>query len=179
LRSGFFNSYRETYLFLKTPQELAGNMEKNYLTQEGFDKLQKELDFLRKERRQEVAARLREASDGEDLIENAEYEAAKNEQAFVEGRIKELEILLATARIITESNQHDLIQVGSKVTIQEEGLDQKESLVIVGAAEANPGEGKISNESPLGKALLGHRKDDEVTVEAPNGSFNVKILKIS
>jgi len=154
-------------------------MEKNYLTQEGFDKLQKELDFLRKERRQEVAARLREASDGEDLIENAEYEAAKNEQAFVEGRIKELEILLATARIITESNQNDLIQIGSKVTIQEEGVEQKESLVIVGAAEANPGEGKISNESPLGKALLGHKKDDEITVEAPNGSFNVKILKIS
>ncbi len=154
-------------------------MEKNYLTQEGFDKLQKELDFLRKERRQEVAARLREASDGEDLIENAEYEAAKNEQAFVEGRIKELEILLATARIITESNQHDLIQVGSKVTIQEDGVDQKESFVIVGAAEANPSEGKISNESPLGKALLGHKKDDDVTVEAPNGSFNVKILKIS
>jgi len=72
-----------------------------------------------------------------------------------------------------------LIQVGSKVTIQEEGVDQKESLVIVGAAEANPSEGKISNESPLGKALLGHHKDDEVTVEAPNGSFNVKILKIS
>jgi transcription elongation factor GreA len=166
-------------IFLKTTQELAGKMEKNYLTQEGFDKLQKELDFLRKERRQEVAARLREASDGEDLIENAEYEAAKNEQAFVEGRIKELEILLATARIITESNQHDLIQVGSKVTIQEEGIDQKESFVIVGAAEANPSEGKISNESPLGKALLGHKKDDDVTVEAPNGSFNVKILKIS
>ena len=77
-------------------------MNKTFLTQEGFDKLQEELDFLRKDRRQEVAARLREASDGEDLIENAEYEAAKNEQAFVEGRIKELEILLATAKIITK-----------------------------------------------------------------------------
>ncbi len=154
-------------------------MEKNYLTQEGFDKLQLELDFLRKERRQEVAARLREASDGEDLIENAEYEAAKNEQAFVEGRIKELEILLATARIITESSQHETIQVGSKVTIQEEGIEEKESLVIVGAAEADPAEGKISNESPLGKALLNHKKDEEVVVDAPNGSFKVKILKIS
>jgi len=154
-------------------------MEKNYLTQEGYDKLQKELDFLRKERRQEVAARLREASDGEDLIENAEYEAAKNEQAFVEGRIKELEILLATAKIITENNHNDTIQIGSKVTIREEGIDEKESFVIVGAAEANPSEGKISNESPLGKALLGHKKDEEVTVEAPSGSFNVKILKIN
>jgi len=153
-------------------------MEKNYLTQEGYDKLQDELDFLRKERRHEVAQRLREASDGEDLIENAEYEAAKNEQAFVEGRIKELEILLATAKIITSNGHDDSIQVGSKVTIQEEGMDLKETLIIVGAAEANPIEGKISNESPLGKALLGHKKDDEVTVEAPNGSFNVKILKI-
>jgi len=154
-------------------------MEKNYLTQEGFDKLQSELDFLRKERRQEVAARLREASDGEDLIENAEYEAAKNEQAFVEGRIKELEILLATARIITDSGQHETIQIGSKVTIQEEGIEDKESLIIVGAAEADPAEGKISNESPLGKALLNHKKDEEIVVDAPNGSFKVKILKIS
>jgi len=153
-------------------------MEKNYLTQEGFNKLQSELDFLRTERRQEVASRLREASDGEDLIENAEYEAAKNEQAFVEGRIKELEILLATAKVIIETNQHETIQVGSKVTIQEEGVDEKESLTIVGAAEADPSEGKISNESPLGKSLLDHKKGDEVIVEAPNGSFKVTILKI-
>jgi transcription elongation factor GreA len=154
-------------------------MQKNFLTQEGYDKLQKELDFLRKERRQEVAARLREASDGEDLIENAEYEAAKNEQAFVEGRIKELEILLATAKIITETENDGLVQVGSKVTFQEEGVESKESLVIVGAAEANPSEGKISNESPLGKALLGHKVNEDVTVQAPNGSFRVKILKIA
>lgn len=154
-------------------------MQKNFLTQEGYDKLQKELDFLRKERRQEVAARLREASDGEDLIENAEYEAAKNEQAFVEGRIKELEILLATAKIITETENDGLVQVGSKVTFQEEGVESKESLIIVGAAEANPSEGKISNESPLGKALLGHKVNEDVTVQAPNGSFRVKILKIA
>ncbi len=157
---------------------MVGKMEKKYLTQEGYDKLQEELNFLRTERRQEVAARLREASDGEDLIENAEYEAAKNEQAFVEGRIKELEILLATAKIITDTDHNGCVQIGSKVTIQEEGVDSKESLIIVGAAEANPAEGKISNESPLGKALLGHQKDDEVKVEAPNGSFNVKILKV-
>jgi transcription elongation factor GreA len=154
-------------------------MQKNFLTQEGYDKLQGELDFLRKERRQEVAARLREASDGEDLIENAEYEAAKNEQAFVEGRIKELEILLATAKVITQTENDGSVQVGSKVTIQEEELDTKETLTIVGAAEANPSEGKISNESPLGRALLGHMKDEEVIVEAPNGSFSVKILKIA
>jgi len=154
-------------------------MNNTFLTQEGFDKLQHELDILSKDRRQEVAARLREASDGEDLIENAEYEAAKNEQAFVEGRIKELNILLATAKIISENGSGGIVQVGSKVTIQEEGMDQKESLVIVGAAEAQPNEGRISNESPLGQALLGKMKNDNATVSAPDGEFNVKILKVS
>jgi len=153
-------------------------MNNTFLTQEGFDKLQEELDYLRKDRRQEVAARLREASDGEDLIENAEYEAAKNEQAFVEGRIKELEILLATAKII-KKEKGGVIQVGSKVTIQEEGYDENETFVIVGAAEANPSDGKISNDSPLGKALLGHNKDESVQVQAPDGEFTVKILKVS
>jgi len=154
-------------------------MNNTFLTKEGYEKLQQELEFLRKDRRKEVAARLREASDGEDLIENAEYEAAKNEQAFVEGRIKELEVLLATAKIISERVTDGLIQVGSKVTIQEEGSDKKESLIIVGAVEAKPSEGKISNESPLGRALLDHNKNDVVTVEAPDGKFNVKILKVS
>ena len=154
-------------------------MHNTFLTKEGYEKLQHELDFLRKDRRQEVAARLREASDGEDLVENAEYEAAKNEQAFVEGRIKELEILLATAKIISECGTSGLIQVGSKVTIREEGYEEKESFIIVGAAEANPSEGKISNESPLGHALLDHKKNDLVAVEAPDGEYNVKILKVS
>ena len=154
-------------------------MHNTFLTKEGYKKLQQELEFLRKDRRKEVAARLREASDGEDLVENAEYEAAKNEQAFVEGRIKELEILLATAKIISESGTSGLIQIGSKVTIQEEGHDEKESFYIVGAVEANPSEGKISNESPLGRALLDHKKNDVVAVEAPDGEFNVNILKVS
>jgi len=154
-------------------------MHNTFLTKEGHEKLQQELEFLRKDRRKEVAARLREASDGEDLVENAEYEAAKNEQAFVEGRIKELEILLATAKIISESGTSGLIQIGSKVTIQEEGYDEKESFYIVGAVEANPSEGKISNVSPLGRALLDHEKNDVVAVEAPDGEFNVKILKVS
>ncbi len=154
-------------------------MHNTFLTKEGYKKLQQELEFLRKDRRKEVAARLREASDGEDLVENAEYEAAKNEQAFVEGRIKELEILLATAKIISESGTSGLIQIGSKVTIQEEGYDKKESFYIVGAVEANPSGGKISNESPLGRALLDHKKNDMVAVEAPDGEFNVKILRVS
>lgn len=154
-------------------------MTNTFLTQEGFDKLQEELDFLRLTKRQEVADRLREAADGEDLIENAEYEAAKNEQAFVEGRIQELEILLATAKIIKEKEPSDTVQVGSKVAIQEEGYDKHESFVIVGAAEAQPNEGRISNESPLGRALLGRKKGDIATVDAPDGKFNVKIIKVS
>jgi transcription elongation factor GreA len=154
-------------------------MNNTFLTKEGYEKLQQELEYLRKDRRQEVAARLREASDGEDLIENAEYEAAKNEQAFVEGRVKELEILLATAKIITEGGSNGIIQVGSKVTILEDGEDKKESFIIVGAAEADPSNGRISNESPLGQALLDHRKGETVVVQSPGGEYTVKILKVS
>jgi transcription elongation factor GreA len=153
-------------------------MPTSFLTQEGYRKLQDELEFLRTKKRQEIADRLHEAMEGGELIENAEYEAAKNEQAFVEGRIKELEILLATARIVDERTvSADVIQVGSKVSVQEEGSDP-EFYTIVGAAEANPSEGRISNESPLGKALLNHKVGDSVKVDAPAGSFVVKILKV-
>ncbi len=155
-------------------------MPTNFLTKEGFQKLQEELDYLRNVKRQEVADRLHEAMEGGELIENAEYEAAKNEQAFVEGRIQELEMLLATARVIEEDKKKkaDTVQVGSTVTIQEEGYEA-ETYTIVGAAEANPRDGKISNESPIGKAILGHRAGEEVQVEAPDGAFQVRILKIS
>jgi len=154
-------------------------MATTFLTQEGFDELQAELENLRKVKRQEIADRLREAADGEDLIENAEYEAAKNEQAFVEGKIMDLETLLATAKIISETTIGDTIQVGCKVVIQEEGAEAHEAYVIVGAAEAKPKEGRISNESPLGKALIGHKKGDMATVDSPDGKFNVKIVKVS
>ncbi len=153
-------------------------MPTSFLTREGFEKLQEELEYLRTQRRQEIAQRLHEAMEGGELIENAEYEAAKNEQAFVEGRIKELEILLATARIVDEIPAADSVQVGSRVTIQEEGSDTQETYSIVGAAEANPSEGKISNESPLGKALLNHKPGDKVQVDAPAGSFWVTIIKV-
>ena len=148
-----------------------------FLTKEGFDKLQEELELLRTVRRQEIANRLHEAMEGGELIENAEYEDAKNEQAFVEGRIKELEILLATARVITDEEKGETIQVGSKVTIKEEGSNV-ETYTIVGAAEANPRKGKISNESPLGKALLNKKVGDTFKVEAPAGSFEGKVIKI-
>jgi transcription elongation factor GreA len=153
-------------------------MPTSFLTREGYAKLQDELDYLRTKKREEIAQRLHEAMEGGELIENAEYEAAKNEQAFVEGRIKELEILLATARVIDESQHpNGAVQVGSTVTIQEEGMDS-EIYTIVGAAEANPSIGRISNESPLGRALLGKKTGDKVLVEAPQGSFTVEILKV-
>jgi len=154
-------------------------MPSTFLTKEGFEKLQDELDYLRKVKRQEVADRLHEAMEGGELIENAEYEAAKNEQAFVEGRIQELEMLLATARVIEDDKKKraESIQVGSTVTIQEDGSDE-ETYTIVGAAEANPREGKISNESPMGKAILNHRAGDEVQVETPDGSYTIRIVKI-
>ena len=153
-------------------------MATSYLTREGYDKLQEELDFLRTERRQEIAQRLHEAMEGGELIENAEYEAAKNEQAFVEGRIKELEILLATARIVAEVPSSDCVQVGSTVTICEEGTEEEEVYTIVGAAEANPSVGKISNESPLGKALINKKPGDKAQVDAPAGSFTVTLIKV-
>jgi transcription elongation factor GreA len=152
-------------------------MPSSYLTREGYDRLQQELDYLRSEKRIEVAERLREALEDGELIENAELEAAKNEQSFVEGRIKELEILLSNAHLIDESAQTDRIQVGSRVIVQEESYDPEE-YVIVGAAEADPRLGRISNESPLGKALLNHQAGDTVKVDAPRGEFEIKIISV-
>jgi len=152
-------------------------MSLSYLTREGHERLQEELEHLRTVKRQEVADRLGEAMEGGELIEDAEYEAAKNEQAFVEGRIQELEILLANARVIVETGKMDIAQLAAKVTIQENGNDP-EVYTIVGPAEANPREGRISNASPLGGALIDHKAGDTVTVEAPAGSFTVNIIKV-
>lgn len=154
-------------------------MAASLLTQEGYDKLQKELDYLRSERRQEVAERLREALDGSPLGVDAdvEVEAAKNAQAFVEGRIAYLKSILAQAEIVDDISKTDVVQIGTKVTI-ETAEKEKETYTVVGRAESDPVEGKISYESPLGSALMGHSKDDEVDVLAPGGVFTVKILKI-
>jgi transcription elongation factor GreA len=154
-------------------------MSKSYLTQAGYNKLQEELDHLRTVRRQEVANRLHEAmADGDAGIDNdAEVDAAKNEQAFVEGRIRELELILSNARIIEEDRVWDTVEIGAKVVIQENGTEP-EKYTIVGAAEANPGNGYISNESPLGKALMGHKVGDVITVDAPNGKFTVTLVKV-
>jgi transcription elongation factor GreA len=150
-----------------------------YLTQEGHDKLQEELEHLRTVRRQEVAERLREAlEDGDQGIDaDAECDAARNEQAFVEGRIRELETILSNAKMIEDNGKNDVVEVGAKITIKEEGM-KAEKYTIVGAVEASPMNGRISNESPIGKAVMGHKAGDEVTVKAPNGEYTVKILKV-
>ncbi len=149
-----------------------------YITADGLTKLKEELEHLRGERRQEVALRLREAiQGGDELIDNAEYEAAKNEQAFVEGRILELERMLAKAQIIEHNKKADNVEIGATVTIKE-GNKKPETFTIVGAAEADPKEGLISNESPLGSALLTKQVGDVVEVEAPDGVIRFKVVKI-
>jgi transcription elongation factor GreA len=154
-------------------------MAPSLLTQEGYDKLKTELEYLRSERRQEVADRLREALDGSPLGVDAdvEVEAAKNAQAFVEGRIQYLKSILAQAEIVDDLSETDVVQIGTKVTI-ETTEKEKEKYIVVGRAESDPVEGKISYESPLGNALMGHAKGDMVDVLAPGGVFTVKILKI-
>jgi transcription elongation factor GreA len=154
-------------------------MAPSFLTQEGYDKLKKELEYLQNERRQEVADRLREALDGSPLGVDAdvEVEAAKNAQAFVEGRIQYLQSILAQAEIVEDLSKTDVVQIGTKVVIETAEKEQ-ETYTVVGRAESDPVEGKISYESPLGSALMGHGKGDEVQVLAPGGVFTVKILKI-
>jgi len=148
-----------------------------YVTPEGLKKLEDELEHLRTVKRQEVAQRLHEAMEDGELIENAEYEAAKNEQAFVEGRILELEHMLAQAQVIEPGKSTGVVGIGSTVVIQEDGKPA-ETYTIVGAAEANPRDGLISNESPMGQALLDHKVGDDVDVRTPAGTLRFRIVKI-
>ena len=152
-----------------------------YLTLEGLKKLEDRLKFLQDVRRPEVAERLRQAlEEGGDLSENAEYEDAKNEQAFVEGEIMRLEGILSSAQVIEETKgKKDTVVLGSRVTVVEEGESAKEIYHIVGSAEANPAEGKISSESPLGKALLGSKVGAKVLVNAPAGEITFVIKSIA
>ncbi len=152
--------------------------ERTFVTRDGLKKLGEELEHLRTTRRAEVAERLHNAQDDGELIENAEYEDAKNEQAFVEGRILQLEIMLSNAAIIEESGPDGVVTLGSTVTVKEADSRRSEEYKLVGAVEANPREGRISNESPLGRALLGRKVGDEVKVQAPAGAIKYKITKI-
>ena len=150
-----------------------------YLTPNGLKELEARLDYLRNVRRAEVASRLHQAlEEGGELVENAEYEDAKNEQAFVEGEILRLETILSNAQIIERDGPKDIVVLGDKVKVQEKGRKETEIFHLVGAAEANPKEGRISNESPLGKALMGHRVGEKVTVRAPDGNIEFTIKAI-
>lgn len=147
-----------------------------YLSKDGLEQIRQELEELVNTRRAEIAARIHEAKEHGDITENAEYEDAKNEQAFVEGRIQALSALVKNAVVIKENHSSTHVQIGSTVTIQSK--DGKESFMIVGSAEASPAEGRISNESPVGRALLGRKKGDEVVVTVPAGDSKYKILSI-
>ena len=150
-----------------------------YLTQEGYNKLREELDHLMNVRRREIAEQIAEAKAEGDLRENAGYDEAKNAQAFVEGRIRELEVKIRNAQIIDDSNSPtNLVALGRKVVVQEEGTSDEESYVIVGSTEADPRNGRISNESPIGKALMGKRKGAKVKVSTPGGTIDFKIIRI-
>lgn len=151
-----------------------------YLTPEGFENLENRLKYLQETRRPEVAERLRQAlEEGGDLSENAEYEDAKNEQAFVEGEILRLESILSNAQVIENTGKKDSVVPGAFVTVVEEGLSDKEVYHVVGSAEANPADGKISVDSPLGKAMMGKKVGDRVKVNAPAGEivFVIKAIK--
>ena len=151
----------------------------HYLTPEGLKEHEERLEHLRSVRRQEVAERLRLAlEEGGELVENAEYEDAKNEQAFIEGEIMRLEMILSNAQVIEVSPHKDVVGLGDKVTVQEVGVDMTEVYVLVGAAEANPRAGKISFKSPLGRALMDKRVGDQVIVEAPDGDITFEIRAI-
>lgn len=155
-------------------------MPSQYLTTDGHKKLLEELEHLRTVRRKEVADRLREAAEASlgEFVEDPEFESAKNEQSFVEGRIRELEIILSDAQIISKRRKKNgVIEIGSKVIIKE-GRFKPEEYLIVGAAEANPINGKISFESPLGSALMGKKAGEKVEVSAPSGSFTVKVVEV-
>ncbi len=149
-----------------------------YLTEEGAAELRTELDELINVKRPALAAKLKDAISQGDLSENADYHDAKEQQAFMEGRISYLDDLLRSAVIISDNNhQTSVVNVGMEVTVQE-GSESPETYLIVGAAEANPREGKISNESPLGRALMGHKVGDKIKVDAPGGRLIFKIKSI-
>ncbi len=150
-----------------------------YLTQSGLDSLQKELDYLVKERRQEIAQQIAEAKAEGDLRENAGYDEAKNAQAFVEGRIRELKVKIHNAQIIDDSQiPGSQVALGRKVVVKENGYDDEESYTIVGSTETDPNNGRISNESPIGKALLGRTAGDVVRVQAPAGEIEFEIVRV-
>jgi transcription elongation factor GreA len=150
-----------------------------YLTRDGRAKLEAELEDLVTNGRKQVAERIGAAKELGDISESGEYEDAKNQQAHLEGRIREIKGILSRAQLIDEENGHgNEVRVGSTVTVRVDGEDDEETWTIVGSAEAKPGAGKISNESPIGSALLGKRVKQKATVQTPSGVMKLTIVKI-
>ncbi|MGH2986520.1 MAG: transcription elongation factor GreA [Solirubrobacterales bacterium] len=156
-------------------------MKEFILTREGYTKLSEEIEHLSTTRRREVAERIKHAREFGDITENSEYDDAKNEQAMLEARIAALEDKLRSASVIDASElSNDVVRVGSAVNVKDESSGKSLQYVIVGSTEANPSENRLSNESPVGKALLGHKKGDAVNVQLPNGrARKLKITKIA
>lgn len=150
-----------------------------YVTEEGLQKIKEELTYLKSEKKQEMAIKLEAAIAQGDLKENADYHAAKEEAAFVEGRIKDLEDTLRRAQVIADTGPSDVVRVGSVVTVVEDGYDDEETYFIVGAHEADPSNGRISNESPIGQALLGAKRGHVVSASTPSGILRLQIKSIS
>lgn len=149
-----------------------------YLTEEGLEEIKKELDVLKLEKRPQIITALKEARAQGDLSENAEYDAARNEQAIVESKIKELETMIEKAIIIKDINR-DVVSLGTKVTIEYVDDNEQEEYSIVGSKEADPFANKISNESPIAKAIMGSKVGSVVSVDSPNGKYDVKIIAIA
>ena len=157
----------------------GGSLKEVILTAEGYEKLKKEIEVLQTEKRREVAERIRVAREFGDIAENAEYDDAKNEQALLEHKIAQLEERLLSARVITKKEiSKDSVSVGSRVRLRDVAAQKTFEYHIVGSAEANPAENKLSNESPVGKAILGKKKGETVEVTAPRGKLKFKILEI-
>ena len=150
------------------------------LTKQGLSKLQAELDELQGPRRREIAERIKDAREFGDIAENAEYDDAKNEQAMLEARIAQLEEKILAATVIENKKlSNEIVEVGATVHVKDEKTGKSQKFSIVGSAEANPGEGKLSNESPVGRAVLGHKRNEVVSVKVPKGpARKLKITKI-
>ena len=154
-------------------------MKEVILTREGYEKLSREIEFLSTDKRRQVADRIRVAREFGDISENAEYDDAKNEQMLLEHRIATLEERLKAARVIEASDvSSDVVSIGSRVKLKDMDANETVEYHIVGSAEANPAEYRLSNESPVGKAILGHKKGEVVEVAAPRGSLKFKIVAI-
>lgn len=149
-----------------------------FLTAEGLEKIKQELDFLVNVKRPEVAEAIHSAKEEGDISENSAYDAAKEQQAFVEGKIMQLEQMLKNAQLISAPSANGVVRLGAHVKVVEKGTKEEEDYQIVGSAEADPVKGRISNESPVGRALMGKKKGDQVTVKTPAGERQLRLVEI-